>query len=43
MFGMQFGIIPQRPEFVAYAETLKARPALQRSKAKDAEVAASMK
>jgi glutathione S-transferase len=43
MFGMQFGIIPQRPEFVAYAERLKARPALQRSKAEDEQVAASMK
>ena len=43
MFGMQFGIIPQRPEFIAYADTLKARPALQRSKSKDEHVAASMK
>jgi glutathione S-transferase len=41
MFGMQFGIIPARPEFTAYAERLQARPALQRATAKDQEVAAS--
>jgi glutathione S-transferase len=41
MYGMQFGIIPARPEFTAYTERLKARPAYQRAKAKDAEVAAS--
>jgi glutathione S-transferase len=42
MYGMMFNIIPQRPEFTAYAERLKARPALQRSEAKDQEVAASL-
>jgi glutathione S-transferase len=41
MYGMQFGIIPARPEFTAYTDRLKARPAYQRAKAKDAEVAAS--
>jgi glutathione S-transferase len=43
MYGMMFNIIPERPEFTAYAERLKARPALQRSEAKDQEVAASWK
>ena len=42
MFGMMFGILPQRPEFTAYAERLKTRPALQRAKAKDDEIAASL-
>ena len=41
MFGMMFKIFPERPEFLAYAERLKARPALQRSEAKDKEIAAS--
>jgi glutathione S-transferase len=41
MYGMQFGIIPARPDFAAYAERLKARHALQRSEAKDEQVAAS--
>lgn len=41
MYGMQFGILPARPEFTAYAEHLKARPAYQRADAKDQEVAAS--
>jgi glutathione S-transferase len=43
MFGMMFDIIPKRPEFLAYAEQLNKRPALQRAHAKDEEVAASMK
>lgn len=42
-YGMMFGIIPQRPEFVAYAEELKKRPAYQRAQAKDEEVAATLK
>jgi glutathione S-transferase len=43
MYGMMFGIIPKRPEFLAYAEQLGKRPALQRAQAKDEQVAASMK
>jgi glutathione S-transferase len=42
MYGMMFNIFPQRPEFTAYAERLKARPACQRAETKDHEVAASM-
>jgi glutathione S-transferase len=41
MYGMQFGILPARPEFTAYTERLKSRPALLRAKAKDQDVAAS--
>jgi glutathione S-transferase len=36
---MQFKLIPELPEFVAYTGTLKARPALQRQLGKDAEYA----
>jgi glutathione S-transferase len=36
---MQFKLIPELPEFVAYTDTLKKRPALQRQLAKDAEYA----
>jgi len=36
-WGMLFGIVPQRPEFVAYVDRLNARPAAQRAQAKDAE------
>jgi glutathione S-transferase len=32
---MQFGIVPQRPEFVRYVELLKQRPALIRALARD--------
>ena len=32
---MQFKLIPELPEFVAYSDTLKKRPALQRQLAKD--------
>jgi glutathione S-transferase len=39
-WGMIFKMVPERPEFVAYAERLKARPAAQRAEAKDAEMAA---
>lgn len=31
-WGLQFGTIPTRPSFAAYAERLKARPAYQRAK-----------
>lgn len=39
-WGMQFKLLPELPEFVAYTKTLAARPALQRQMAKDAELAA---
>jgi glutathione S-transferase len=42
MYGMMFNIIPDRPEFQAYAAQLKNRPAYQRAEAKDHEIAASM-
>lgn len=34
-WGMQFKLLPELPEFVAYTDTLKKRPALQRQLAKD--------
>lgn len=37
-WGLMFGTIPKRPELEAYAERLRARPALQRATAKDAEL-----
>ena len=37
-WGLMFGTIPKRPELEAYAERLRARPAMQRSMAKDAEI-----
>jgi glutathione S-transferase len=37
---MQFGIVPQRPEFVRYVELLKQRPALARAMARDEQLAA---
>jgi glutathione S-transferase len=40
-WGMAFNLLPQRPEFVAYAERLGERPALQRAEAKDKELAAA--
>lgn len=40
-WGMLFELIPKRPEFVAYAGRLAARPALQRAEAKDKEMAAA--
>jgi glutathione S-transferase len=43
MWGMMFNILPQRPEFTAYAERLKTRPALQRASAKDDEIAATLR
>jgi glutathione S-transferase len=36
LWGMQFGTIPKRPEFEAYAAKLVSRPAYQASKAIDA-------
>jgi glutathione S-transferase len=39
-WGMMFKMVPERPEFLAYAERLKARPAAQRAEAKDAEMGA---
>ena len=37
-WGLMFGTIPKRPEFEAYAERLRARPAMQRQMARDAEI-----
>ena len=34
-FGMMFKMIPERPEFTAYAARIAARPAAQRAEAKD--------
>jgi glutathione S-transferase len=36
---LQFGIVPQRPEFVRYVELLKQRPALMRAMARDEQLA----
>jgi glutathione S-transferase len=38
-YGMMFGVIPKRPEFEAYAGRLASRPALQRTNARDQELA----
>src|SRR5215207_8334855 len=40
-WGMAFNLLPARPEFVAYAARLAARPALQRAESKDQELAAA--
>jgi glutathione S-transferase len=40
-WGMHFKLLPERPEFVAYAGRLGQRPALQRAEAKDRELAAA--
>ena len=37
-WGLMFGTVPKRPEFEAYAERLRARPAMQHQLAKDAEL-----
>ena len=37
-WGMMFKLLPERPEFVAYAGRLAERPALQRAMAKDKEL-----
>jgi glutathione S-transferase len=39
-WGMMFKMIPERPEFTAYAARIAARPAAQRADAKDKELAA---
>jgi glutathione S-transferase len=39
-WGMIFKMIPERPEFTAYAARIAARPATQRADAKDKEMAA---
>jgi glutathione S-transferase len=38
-WGLMFGTVQKRPEFEAYVERLRARPALQRQMAKDAALA----
>ena len=38
-WGMMFKLIPERPEFRAYADRLAQRPALQRAEARDRELA----
>ena len=40
-WGMAFKLLPARPEFVAYADRLAERPALQRAESKDQELAAA--
>ena len=40
-WGMQFKLIPERPEFMAYTARLAARPALKRAQAKDTELMAA--
>jgi glutathione S-transferase len=40
-FGMLFKLLPERPEFTAYTGRLAQRPALQRTEAKDKELAAA--
>ena len=39
-WGLMFGTLPKRPEFEAYAERLRSRPAMQRQMAKDRALAA---
>ena len=39
-YGMMFKMIPERPEFTAYAGRIAARPAAQRAEAKDKELGA---
>jgi glutathione S-transferase len=40
-WGMQFKLLPERPEFVAYAARIAARPAAQRAAAKDRDMGAA--
>jgi glutathione S-transferase len=40
-WGMQFKLLPERPEFLPYTARLAQRPALQRAEAKDKELAAA--
>jgi glutathione S-transferase len=42
-WGLQFGTIPSRPVFEAYAESLRARPAYKRAKDTDNALIAAMK
>lgn len=42
-WGLQFGTMPDRPAFRAYAERLRARPAYQRAKDIDNALIAQMK
>ncbi len=42
LWGTQFGTMPTRPEFIAYAERLSARDAYQRGKAIDGALIAEM-
>ena len=39
-WGMMFKMVPERPEFTAYAARIAARPAAQRAEARDKELAA---
>ncbi|MDX1756011.1 MAG: glutathione S-transferase family protein [Marinobacter sp.] len=41
LWGMQFGSLPRRPEFEAYAARLSNRPALQKARSIDDQLAAS--
>ena len=40
-WGLMFGLLPTRPEFIAYVGRLERRPALQRATALDQELAAA--
>ena len=40
-WGMMFGLLPKRPEFVAYVSRLEQRPALKRAVALDQELASA--
>jgi len=40
-WGMQFKLLPERPEFVSYAARIAARPAAQRAAAKDRDMGAA--
>jgi glutathione S-transferase len=40
---MQFGLLPERPEFKAYVARLAERPALRRANARESEIAARRK
>lgn len=42
LWGMMFKLMPERPEFTAYAARLMARPAHQRAQAADAELSAAL-
>jgi glutathione S-transferase len=40
-WGLMFGLLPTRPEFIAYVGRLERRPAMQRASALDQELAAA--